>query len=76
MHSIDDKSEEITPEHNAVGIITDDAKRRQEEIRAKLTTINAKDRPAFDQAKDYYTSEEAAQFQKPVKKVSNLSSLA
>ena len=51
------------------GMINDDAKRRQEEIRARLTTIDAKDRPAFDQAKDYYTSEEAAQFQKPKKKV-------
>lgn len=53
----------------AAGIINDDAKRRQEEIRAKLTTIDPKDRPALDQAKDYYTSQEAAQFQKPKKKV-------
>ena len=53
----------------AAGIITDEARKRQQEIRAKLTTMDAKDRPSYTQAKDYYTSEEAAQFQKPKKKV-------
>ena len=32
-------------------------------------SVDARARPAFDQAKDYYTSEEAAQFMKPKKKV-------
>lgn len=31
--------------------------------------MDARARPGFDQAKDYYTSEEVAQFMKPKKKV-------
>ncbi len=34
-----------------------------------MVSVDARARPAFDQAKDYYTSEEAAQFMKPKKKV-------
>lgn len=52
------------------GTIHDEARQRQEEIRSKLVSVDARARPAFDQAKDYYTSEEAAQFMKPKKKVS------
>ena len=51
------------------GTINDEARRRQEEIRSKLQSVDARARPGFDQAKDYYTSEEAAKFMKPKKKV-------
>lgn len=51
------------------GTIHDEARQRQEEIRSKLVSVDARARPAFDQAKDYYTSEEAALFMKPKKKV-------
>lgn len=51
------------------GTINDEARKRQEEIRSKLQSVDARARPDFDQAKDYYTSEEAAKFMKPKKKV-------
>ena len=51
------------------GAINDEARQRQEEIRARLQSADNRQRPGFDQAKDYYTSEEAAQFLKPKKKV-------
>lgn len=54
---------------HAAGNINDEARRRQEEIRSKLQSVGARARPGFDQAKDYYTSEEAAKFTKPKKKV-------
>ena len=53
----------------SVGTINDEAQKRQEEIRSKLQSVDARARPGFDQAKDYYTSEEAAKFMKPKKKV-------
>ena len=54
----------------ATGTIHDEARQRQEEIRSRLQSVDNRARPAFEQAKDYYTSEEAAQFLKPKKKVS------
>lgn len=58
------------------GTITDEARRRQEEIRSKLQSVDARARPGFDQAKDYYTSEEVAKFMKPKKKVISHPSMA
>ncbi|DBA93483.1 TPA: hypothetical protein ACH3X3_013582 [Trebouxia sp. C0006] len=69
LNKYDEEEEEAAMLIGEQGTIHDEARQRQEEIRSKLVSVDARARPAFDQAKDYYTSEEAAQFMKPKKKV-------
>lgn len=69
LNKYDEEEEEAAMLIGKQGTIHDEARQRQEEIRSRLQSVDNRARPAFEQAKDYYTSEEAAQFVKPKKKV-------
>ncbi|KAL3145439.1 hypothetical protein ABBQ38_001683 [Trebouxia sp. C0009 RCD-2024] len=69
LDKYDEEEEEAAMLIGDQGTINDEARKRQEEIRSKLQSVDARARPGFDQAKDYYTSEEAAKFMKPKKKL-------